>query len=269
MTVVDIDPVALHIGHLEIYWYGILFAISLVIAWAFSNAIVKRTAEVGHSKMTLNQLDKFLFGAILVTVIAARLGHVLFFEPGYYFTNPIEIVMLRRGGLSFHGGLIGLMVYVWFYSRNNNVPKLFLADTLCFSASVALITGRMANFVNQELVGKVWASEYGVVFKAIDSLPRYPTQIYEAMTEGLLTFAVLSVVLRCRGWLSIGTGVYTALFCVIYSSSRFAIEFFKDVDTINFCNITLTIGQILCIGMFIFGICIATSLLRKCVQNNN
>ena len=253
MIVVNIDPVAFSIGNLEVYWYGILFAISLVIAWALANTIVKRTSELGYSPITLNQLDRFLFGAILITVISARLGHVLLFEPGYYLKNTIDILILRNGGLSFHGGLIGIAFYTLFYCKKNNIPKLFLADTLCLSVSVALITGRMANFVNQELVGKVWASEYGVIFKAIDDFPRYPTQIYEAMSEGLLTFVMLSIVLRIKGWRSVGSGIYSSLFCITYSSLRFIIEFFKDVETITFYNIQLTVGQILCIGMFALG----------------
>ena len=251
MGTVDIDPVAFSIGSLKIYWYGVLFALSIVIAWTFINIFVKKTSELGYSTITLNQLDKFMLGAIVVTVISARIGHVLFFELDYYLHNPLEIVMLRNGGLSFHGGLIGMIIYTWIYCSKHSIPKLFLADTLCFATSGALITGRLANFVNQELVGKVWASEFGVVFKAVDDLPRYPTQLYEAMTEGLLTFMILSLTLKLKGWKSVGTGIYTSLFCIVYSSSRFIIEFFKDTDI---ACMSLTVGQILCLFMFCLGL---------------
>lgn len=254
MGTIDIDPIAFRIGQISVYWYGILFALSLVIAWFLMNSIVKKTLELNYTTMTVNQLDKFIFGAIIITVISARLGHVLFFEPSYYLYNPLEIIMLRNGGMSFHGGLIGMIIYTWIYSKKHVISRLFLADALCFSASAALITGRLANFVNQELVGKVWASEYGVIFKSIDDLPRYPTQLYEALTEGLLTFIIMSGILRIRGWKSVGTGIYTVVFCVTYSCCRFAIEFLKDVNTLNFFNLSFTTGQILCILMFLFGI---------------
>lgn len=261
MEIVDINPIAFTVAGISVYWYGILFALSLTIAWFFMNSIVKKTADLHYSSMTVNQLDKFMLGAIITTVITGRLGHVLFFEPSYYLHNPLDIMMLRNGGMSFHGGLMGMLVYTWMYCKKNHVPTLFLGDALCFSTSVALITGRLANFVNQELVGKVWASEYGVIFKAVDDFPRYPTQLYEALTEGLLTFIILSIILRNKGWKSMGTGIYTAVFCIIYSSCRFAIEFFKDVDTFNLGSLSLTIGQILCICMFVFGIYITH--LRK------
>lgn len=253
MVVLDIDPIAFSICGIPVYWYGILFALSLVVAWLMMNIIVKRTEELNYSTMSVNQLDKFMFGAIITTVISGRLGHVLFFEPQYYLRNPLEIIMLRNGGMSFHGGLIGMAAYVWVYCKKNSISNLFLSDALCFSTSVALITGRLANFVNQELVGKVWAGEYGVIFKAIDDLPRYPTQLYEALTEGLLTFIIMSLVLRIKGWQSVGTGIYTSIFCITYSSFRFIIEFFKNVETYNIVNLSLTTGQILCIFMFIFG----------------
>ena len=244
MYTLNISPIAFSIAGVNIYWYGILFAVSLLTSWCFASAVVRRTG----SNFSVNDLDKFLFGGIIATILGARLGHIIFFDLRYYITYPSEIFMIRNGGLSFHGGLIGLLLFAWLYSRRRKISLKFLADVLCLAAPLGLITGRLANFFNQELVGKVWASDKAVIFPLVDGLPRYPTQLFEAMTEGLLAFLINIIILRCRGWKSVGSGVYLFSFLTVYSSSRFVIEFFKDVPQINFFDLfSLSTGQILCL----------------------
>ena len=263
------STVAFSIGNFNIYWYGILFAFSLLIGWYISNNIVKRLNILGYSKLTLNEFDSFLFFGLIIVIVFSRLGHVLFYEFQYYKNNPIEIFMIRNGGLAFHGGLIGLILYVYIYCKRKNISWLLLGDILSISAAAGLITGRLANFFNQELVGKVWASEYGVVFPLVDTFPRYPTQLYEALTEGLLAFLIQIIYLNRNGWISFGTGKYSVIFGIIYSTSRFIIEFYKDVEKIFITeNLLLTVGQILCILMFILSL-LLYSIGNKCMNTNS
>ena len=246
------STISFSIGSFNVYWYGILFAISLLVGWYISNNIVKRLNYLGYTKLTLNEFDSFLFLGLIIIIVFSRLGHVLFYEFQFYKSNPMEIFMIRHGGLAFHGGLIGLIIYIYIYCKKKNISWLLLIDILSIAASAGLITGRLANFFNQELVGKVWASKYGVVFPLVDTFPRYPTQLYEALTEGLLAFFIQIIYLNINGWKSFGTGKYSVIFCIIYSTSRFVIEFYKDVEEIFITkNIILTVGQILCILMFI------------------
>lgn len=255
MYSLNISPIAFTIGTLDIYWYGVLYAVSLLISWCFASIIVKKINENTICPITLNDLDHFLFIGIIITILSARLGHILFYDLNYYLNYPLEIFMLRNGGLSFHGSLIGLTTYIYFYCKKKNISKIFISDLLSISAPLGLITGRLANFVNQELYGKIWINNKGVIFPLVDSFPRYPTQIFEAITEGLLTFFINIFVLRLLKWKSVGSGIYTTFFFIIYSSSRFIIEFYKDVENIYVLNnFIFTIGQLLCMVMFIFGI---------------
>ncbi len=260
------STIAFSIGNFNIYWYGILFAISLLVGWYIANNIVKRLNILGYLKLTLNEFDSFLFLGLIIVIVFSRLGHVLFYEFQFYKSNPLEIFMIRNGGLAFHGGLIGLILYTYIYCKRKQISWLFLSDILSISASAGLITGRLANFFNQELVGKVWASKYGVVFPLVDTFPRYPTQLYEALTEGLLAFFIQIIYLNINGWKSFGTGKYSLIFCIVYSSSRFIIEFYKDVEEIFITdNLLLTVGQILCILMFVFGLLLYWMTSKKTV----
>lgn len=262
------STIAFSIGSFNVYWYGILFAISLLVGWYISNNIVKRLNYLGYTKLTLNEFDSFLFLGLIIIIVFSRLGHVLFYEFQFYKNNPIEIFMIRNGGLAFHGGLIGLVLYVFIYCKKKNISWLLLCDILSIAASAGLITGRLANFFNQELVGKVWASEYGVIFPLVDTFPRYPTQLYESLTEGLLAFFIQIIYLNINGWKSFGTGRYSVIFGITYSTSRFIIEFYKDVEEIFITdNLVLTIGQVLCIFMFILSLILYWISNRKLVSN--
>ena len=262
------STIAFSIGNFNIYWYGVLFAISLLVGWYISNNIVKQLNNLGYSNFTLNEFDSFLFIGLIIVIISSRLGHVLFYDFQFYKNNPLEIFMIRHGGLAFHGGLLGLIVYVYLYCKRKNISWLLLLDILSISASAGLITGRLANFFNQELVGKIWASEYGVVFPLVDTFPRYPTQLYEALTEGLLAFFIQILYLNINKWKSFGTGRYAVIFGITYSTSRFIIEFYKDVEEIFITNnILLTVGQILCILMFILSL-ILYSIGNKKMKKN-
>lgn len=255
MLIWSVSPIALSIGNFNIYWYGIIYATALFSSWTIATWILRKSRNNKISVPSKEDFDKFMFWGIIFIIIGARLGHVLFFDLEYYITHPLEIFMLRNGGLSFHGSAIALAIYTYFFMKKQNFSWKLLADVLSLAGAFGVGIGRIANFMNQELYGRISTSDFSVIFSLVDHMPRYPTQLFESFFEGFLNFIILFFIFKLKGIKTIGTGLITALFCVIYSSARFAIEFYKDVETYTYFNsITLTVGQILSIALFLFGI---------------
>jgi phosphatidylglycerol:prolipoprotein diacylglycerol transferase len=258
-----VHPVAFHIFGVDVYWYGIVYATALMGSIGLSAIVLNFLRKIGTKVPTKSQFDAFLFWAIVWVVISARLGHVLFFDASYYINNPIEILMIRKGGLAFHGGLIGITIYTMWFCKTLHFSAAVLSDILAFSATIGIFLGRFANFINQELYGKISAVRHAVIFKFVDDMPRYPTQIYESLFEGFIPFVVmLGIFGRSQGQL-IGSWSFCAIFCIMYSISRFVIEFFKDVETYNCLRIQLTTGQILSIPLLLFGLSIILVTYKK------
>lgn len=200
-----------------------------------------------------------MFNCIIACVIGARLGHILFFELEYYLRHPLEIVMLRNGGMSFHGAIAGLFIASYQFARKYNYSLKTIADILSFSGAIGIFLGRIANFINQELYGVPTSVNWAVIFNYVDPLPRHPTQLYEAFSEGLFSFWIMLILWLIKGGKTVGTGIYALIFLSVYSVSRFFIEFFKNVEVITYFNIIkLTTGQVLSIVLLL-----ATILIFK------
>lgn len=255
MFVWSVSPIAFSIWNFNVYWYGIIYAMALFSSWAIVTCILRRLRNNNISVPSKEEFDKFMFWAIVSIIIGARLGHILFFGLEYYISHPLEIFMLRNGGLSFHGSVIALAIYTYVFMRKQNYSWKLFADILSLAGSLGVGIGRIANFMNQELYGKISTSDFSIIFSVVDHMPRCPTQLFESFFEGFLNFVILFFVFKLKGIKIIGTGLIGALFCIIYSFARFAIEFYKDVETYTYFNIlTLTVGQILSIALFLFGI---------------
>ncbi len=255
MFIWSVSPVAFSIGSLPVYWYGVIYATALFLSWAAATWVLRKLRSNNINVPTKEEFDNFMFWAIVSIVIGARIGHVLFYEPEYFLKHPLEIIMIRNGGLSFHGSVIALAIYVFAYVRHRKVSWKIMADVLAIAGALGVGIGRFANFMNQELYGQITSSDMAVIFSLVDNMPRYPTQIIEAFFEGLLNFWLLFVIFRLKGVKIIGTGVITAVFCIVYSSARFVIEFYKEVEVYTYFNaITLTVGQVLSIALFLFGV---------------
>ena len=252
MFVLDVSCTAFSVFGVDIYWYGIIYAFAVACSWSFAYKLTEHATQV----ITKTQFDKMMYKMIIYCIIFARLGHVLFFEPKYYIEHPSEIIMLRHGGLSFHGGVIGVVFALLTFAKNNNIKISILADILSFSGSIGIFIGRFANFINQELYGTATQAQYGVIFSTVDSIPRHPVQIYEALTEGLVNFIVMLLMKKCN--VKIGTTMYAVVFISIYSISRFFTEFYKETDI---CMFELTTGQILSIIYFVIT-CVYCIILR-------
>jgi phosphatidylglycerol:prolipoprotein diacylglycerol transferase len=257
------------VGTLNIYWYGIIYATALISSWAVATwllRILRNECIVVPSK---EKFDSFVFWAIISIIISARIGHILFFDFEYYFAHPTEVIMIRNGGLSFHGAIIGLVLYSYKFVKKMHIPWKLLTDILSIAGAFGVGVGRIANFVNQELYGKIATTNLSVIFSYVDHMPRYPTQLLESFFEGFLNFWILFIVFKFKGVKIVGNGIITSLFCIIYSSSRFVIEFFKEVETYTYFNtIILTVGQTLSIALFLFGIFMLYFKEHKNVSTN-
>lgn len=255
MFIWSVSPVAFSIGILPIYWYGIIYATALFSSWAVATWVLRKLRNNDIHVPSKEEFDSFMFWAIVSVVVGARLGHILFYELEYFLKHPMEIIMIRNGGLSFHGSVIALVVYVFMYVKRHKISWKIMADVLAIAGALGVGIGRFANFMNQELYGKVTSSDIAVIFSLVDNMPRYPTQIIEAFFEGLLNFWLLFIIFRLKGVKVIGTGIIASIFCIVYSSARFIIEFYKEVEVYTyFDSVALTVGQILSIALFLFGV---------------
>ena len=247
----NLDPIALSLGPLVVRWYGLAY----VAGFALAAFIIYRIARRWRLGLTMDDLLTLMICAIIGVVVGGRLGYVLFYGDGYYLAHPLEILAFNQGGMSFHGGLVGLLVGGAVAARMTRVPYLTLADLGAIAAPVGLFFGRCANFVNGELWGAPTDGPWGVVFGgAAGMMPRHPSQLYEAVLEGLVIFCVLFVLSRRLPPRPRGT--FVGVFLVLYGVFRFLIEFVRepDVQLGYLWGGWLTMGQVLSAPLVVAGI---------------
>ena len=243
----NFDPVAIQIFSLEIRWYSIAYIIGILIGWYLSKKYFISKREIRE------KFDDYLTYVILSIIIGGRLGYVLFYNFSYYLSYPLDILKIWQGGMSFHGGLLGIIfVTIWFSKKNNHNPFHYL-DIISIVAPIGIFFGRISNFINSELYGTVTNVPWGVKFAQIDNLYRHPSQLYEAVFEGLILFLIL-LIFKKRNFLDL-PGVISGIFLAFYSLFRFFIEFFRVPDEqLGFIIFNLTMGQIISFIFFIVGI---------------
>jgi phosphatidylglycerol:prolipoprotein diacylglycerol transferase len=252
-----IDPIAISIGPFAIRWYALAYIGGLLIGWQYCRWLAARSP----AKIEARAIDDYLLWATLGVVLGGRLGYVFFYNAGHYLANPLEIAYVWQGGMSFHGGLIGVAVATLLFARKAGIPLFGLADIVCCAAPIGLFLGRLANFVNGELFGRPTDVPWAVVFPQGGPLPRHPSQLYEAALEGLLLFLVLWILAR-RGGLA-RCGLATGLFLAGYGAARLFVELFREPDAqIGFLAGGATMGQALSLPMLLIGIGLAVWALR-------
>lgn len=253
----DIDPSFISIGSFEVRYYGLLWAIGLAISAYIFNSLMRRE---GFSEKTFDSV--FWYG-VLSTVIGARLGHCLFYEPEYYLLNPVEILDIRQGGLASHGAAFGLLVGLWLFSRKNKLPYIWALDRITLAVTVTGTLVRLGNLMNSEIYGHQTDLPWGFVFvQAGETLPKHPTQIYEALCYALL-FGVLAWMYYGRDMARRRPGVMFGLFLIVLFGVRIVIEFVKNPQVEFEVGMLLNMGQLLSIPFVVAGIGILWYNLQK------
>ena len=248
----DFDPTLVRLGPFAIRWYALAYITSLLLGWRLMRGLCRRSPAVAD---TLG-VDDFLTWAVLGVVLGGRLGYVLFYQPGFFLTHPWAIPEVWHGGMSFHGGVLGVVAAIVIYTRRRGIPTLGFADRMAVVTPLGLGLGRCANFINGELWGRPAPSwwPFPMIYPRVDAVPRFPSELYEAFLEGVVLSAVLwsaaaSPNVRAR------FGFLTGLFLAGYAVARFTAEFTREPDrflgTIAF---GLSMGQLLCLPMLAAGL---------------
>ncbi len=247
MFINNFDPVAIQIFTVEIHWYSLSYIAGILLGW-----IMAKNLFITDKKIR-DQFDDYLTYLIIGIILGGRIGYVLFYNPKYYIENFSEIFFIWQGGMSFHGGIIGILISSYFFAIKNKTNIFKYLDVVALVAPVGIFFGRVANFINSELYGHETIMPWAVQFVQIDKLYRHPSQLYEALLEGLLLFLIL-LYFRNKNYLE-KTGIMSALFLIFYSLFRFFVEFFRVPDEhLGYLIFELSMGQIISIIFFIFGI---------------
>lgn len=242
----SIDPVIVQLGPFALRWYGVMYLLGFFIGYL----VIRHLADKRQLPLNRDGQSDLLFYCVLGVILGGRLGYVLFYNAGYYLQHPLQIFSVWEGGMSFHGGLLGVVVAALLFSWRRKLPVLLLGDILVTASALGLGLGRLGNFINGELWGRVTTVPWGMVFPAAGPEPRHPSQLYEAILEGLVLFVIL-------WWLhhrKASHGVPFFSFFLLYGSFRFVIEFFRQPDAhLGFLWAGATMGQMLCLPMILVG----------------
>jgi phosphatidylglycerol:prolipoprotein diacylglycerol transferase len=243
------DPFLINFGGFGIRWYALAYIAGLLGGYW----ILRREAgRHPRATMPVEGVDSLLNHVLLGVILGGRLGYVIFYNPEFFLANPLDIIKVWQGGMSFHGGLLGVTVSMWLFARRWRIPVLAVSDRVAMVLPIGLLLGRLSNFINAELYGRVTDLPWGMVFPGSDGLPRHPSQLYEAGLEGLALGMVMFVGWR-RGWLR-RTGTMTAVLLVGYGSARFLVEYVREPDAhLGLMLGVATMGQILCLPMLAAG----------------
>lgn len=245
-----IDPVALHIGPLSIRWYGLMYLVGFASAYALGRWRIMRNK---YGAIQMSMFDDLLFFVILGVILGGRVGYILFYKADYYFAHPLEIFAVWHGGMSFHGGFLGVLIAVWWVARKYRLRWLQVTDFVAPLIPLGLAFGRLGNFINGELWGRVASPDlpWAMVFRGAGPLPRHPSQLYEFGLEGLLLFAIV--------WLYSArprpVAAVSAIFLIGYGSFRFIAEFFREPDDfLGLLALHMSMGQWLSLPMVLAGV---------------
>nr|WP_321986831.1 prolipoprotein diacylglyceryl transferase [uncultured Lichenicoccus sp.] len=246
------DPVLLHLGPFAIRWYALAYIVSLLIGWR----VMRRLAALPPVAATPLEVDDFLTWATLGVVLGGRLGYVLFYQPGLYFTHPAAMLELWHGGMSFHGGALGVIAALLLFTWRRGIALLPFADRLCTVVPIGLGFGRVANFINGELWGRPAPPSlpWAMIFPDVDTIPRHPSELYEALLEGVLLFGIL-LLLASRRSVRFRPGFLSGAFLAGYAVARTVGELFRQPDAfIGFLPFGVTMGQVLSLPMLLVGL---------------
>jgi phosphatidylglycerol:prolipoprotein diacylglycerol transferase len=246
MFINNFDPVALEIFSLEVRWYSLAYIFGIILGWMLAKKLFIKDIEVK------NKFDDYLTYLIIGIILGGRLGYIFIYNLTFYVNNPLDIFKIWQGGMSFHGGLIGVIFASIFFAKKNNQNPFLYLDIIALVTPVGLFFGRIANFINSELYGTVTNVPWAVTFIQVDNLPRHPSQLYEAILEGLFLFLLL---IYFKNKFSNKPGVISGLFLIIYSIFRFIVEFYRVPDEqLGYIFLNLTMGQVVSLIFILSGV---------------
>jgi phosphatidylglycerol:prolipoprotein diacylglycerol transferase len=255
----NLDPIIINFGFVKIYWYSLAYIFGIFFGFYYAKYIIKKFWN--KENISSQDLDNFLIYLILGIILGGRLGYILFYNFYYYYQNPLEILFLWQGGMSFHGGTIGVLIASIIFAKKNNIKILVLTDVIVCAVPIGIFLGRIANFINGELYGKKTFSDYGVIFPKIDMELRHPSQLYEAILEGSILFFLLNIILKFKKKLF--NGELSCYFLIFYSIFRIISELFREPDKhIGYIIFNLSLGTIISFSFLIFGI-IAFKIIKN------
>jgi phosphatidylglycerol:prolipoprotein diacylglycerol transferase len=254
----------LSLGPLEIRWYSLAYIIGFLFSWIYIKKLsLNKSLYDRKSNFDLKLVDDLVFYSVIGLIIGARFGYIIFYNLEFYLQNPLNVFYVWEGGLSFHGGLIGIIIAALYTSRIYKTKFLELTDLICVSAPVGIFLGRISNFINGELYGRPSSTLFGIIFPTADNQYRHPSQLYEAFLEGILLFIILNISIFFFKTLS-RPGYISGLFLLFYGLFRFLVEFSREPDIqVGFIYTFLTMGMILSVPMIIAGIIIMIISSKK------
>jgi len=246
MFINNFDPVIFQIFSLEVRWYSLAYIIGITLGWIYCKKKLIKDQQI------LGLFDDFITYLIIGIILGGRLGYALFYNLKYYLENPFEILMLWNGGMSFHGALIGIIIASQLFSSKHKINPFIFLDLVALSAPIGIFFGRIANFINSELYGRATDLPWSVQFILIDNIKRHPSQLYEALLEGIILFFLLEYFFK-KNYLQ-NAGKISSLFLIFYSLFRFFVEFFRAPDPqIGYLILNLTLGQLISVLFLMAG----------------
>lgn len=262
----NIDPVLLSIGPIKIRWYGIAYVIGILGGYSYIKYILNKYYPL-HT-INKDHISNGLTWLIIGIIIGGRLGHVIFYDIEYYINYPVQIVNTLQGGMSFHGGLIGVIVSAYFYSKKSKISLLKFFDCLAIATPIGLFFGRIANFINGELYGRVTSLPWGMVFPNGGPFPRHPSQIYEALLEGLSLFIILFIFAKNKA-LNV-KGITSSIFLIMYGIFRFLVEFVREQESyVDYFYWGTTLGQWLTVPFIVIGFIMLYKSINRVKEEKN
>jgi phosphatidylglycerol:prolipoprotein diacylglycerol transferase len=257
------DPVLISLGPVAIRWYALAYIVGILLGWLYARTIIKREKLWGGPPpMTATDYDDFVLWVTLGIILGGRIGYVLFYNPSYFAENPLESVALWKGGMSFHGGFLGCVLAVVLFARHRGLSILSLGDVTCAAGTIGIFLGRIANFINGELWGRPSDVPWAMVFPGGGPLPRHPSQLYEALLEGVVLFVALTMLIH-RGALK-RPGFLIGAFAFGYGIARSVCEFFREPDVqLGFLWGGLTMGMLLSVPLILAGLALMAVAMRR------
>ena len=252
MYIHNLDPVLIDFGFLVIRWYSLAYIFGILIGWWLGKRIILKRFQ--NLNFNIKEFDNLITYVIISMLLGGRIGYILFYNFEYYLSNPLDVLKIWEGGMSFHGALIGIILGTYWFSIKKNIPTFFLLDIIAFVAPIGIFFGRIANFINGELAGKTTDVFWGVIFPKIDNNIRHPSQLYEAFFEGVVLFIIMNLILFKNNY---KTGTCSYIFLIFYGIFRTFSELFREPDSqVGYLFGPISMGTMLSFLMILAGIII-------------